>query len=349
MSRSKAAAIQMDALVGDIESNLEQAGKLIEQAAEQGAQLVVLPELFGTGYEYTDRVYAWSEPLDGPTAIWIAKTARRLNIHLLGSFPTRFSVRGASGKRGRAYIAAMLAAPDGRHWIYRKIHVAMWENCYFDRGAEPVIADTDLGRIGLLICWDQIFTDLARTYQGRVDLLCIPSSPPSWMGTMEDSGGRVLAELGAFEMMGNVVDGVDWFNRAQMAHARSAGVPLVYASRCGTFHSPVPYGSSFLFALGMRGALRVLRSTGTRYWLRCPMMGRSRILDRDGEPLASTGQDGEAVLVAELQTGAPDPATLPPLPKGRSLIPGIPASQLFFDDSMIAWGRCYRRRHVPRN
>jgi predicted amidohydrolase len=347
MSRIKAAAIQMDAIVGDADTNLEQAEKLIEQAVEQDAQLVVLPELFGTGYEYTDQVYTWSEPLDGPTAIWIAKTARRLNIHLVGCFPARFSARRASENRGRTYIAAMLAAPDGRHWIYRKVHVAMWENCYFDRGAEPVIADTDLGRIGLLICWDQIFTDLARAYQGRVDLLCIPSSPPSWMGTMEDSGGRVLAELDTFEMMGKMVDGVDWFNRAQMAHVRSAGVPLVYASRCGTFHSPMPYGSSFLFALGMRGALRVLRSTGTRYWLRCPMMGHSRILNRDSEPLASTGQDGEAVLVAELQTGAPDETTLPPLPKGRSLIPGIPASQLFFDDSMIALGRWYRRRHAP--
>ena len=164
---------------------------------------------------------------------------------------------------------------------------------------------------------------------------------------MEDSGGRVLAELDRFEMMGEVVDGVDWFDRAQKAHVRSAGVPLVYASRCGTFHSPIPYGSSFLFALGMRGALSVLRSTGTKYWLRCPMMGRSRILNRDGEPLASTGQDGEAVLVAELQTGAPGETTLPPLPKGRSLIPGIPVSQLFFDDSMTALGRWYRRRHAP--
>jgi predicted amidohydrolase len=343
------AAIQMDARVGEVEINLAHAAELVQQAAKQGAQLVVLPEMFNTGYEYTDRVYTWPEPLDGPTAIWIAKTARRLNIHLVGCFPVRFSVRGVGGKAGKTYIAAMLAAPDGRHWIYRKVHVAMWENCYFDRGVEPVIADTDLGRIGLLICWDQIFADLARAYQGRVDLLCIPSSPPSWVGTMEDREGRVLTELGTFEMMGKVIDGVDWFDKAQMAHARTAGVPLVYASRCGTFHSPIPYGSSFLFALGMRGALRVLRSVGTRYWLRCPMMGRSRILNRDSVPLASTGQDGEAVLVAELKPGAPDVASLSPAPKGRSLVSDIPASQLFFDDSMIAWGRWWRRRHAPRS
>ena len=348
MGRIRAAAIQMDALVGDVDANLGHAQKLVEQAAEQGAQLVVLPELFSTGYEYTDQVYAWFEPPDGRTAIWIAQTARRLQIHLVGCFPAQFSAGQAGGKGGRTYIAAMLAAPDGRHWIYRKVHVAMWENCYFDRGPEPIIADTDLGRIGLLICWDQIFTDLARAYQGRVDLLCIPSSPPTWKGTMEDCEGRVLAELDTFEMNGKTVDGVDWFNRAQRSHVRSTGVPLVYAARCGTFHSPIPYGSSFLLTLGIRHAVRVLRSTGTGYWLRCPMMGRSRILDRDGEPLASTGQDGEAVVVAELQSGVSDAAKLAPVPKGRTMIPGIPASQLLFDDSMIAWGRWYRRRHAPK-
>ncbi len=344
MGEIRAAAIQMDSLVGDVEANLGHAEKLVEQAAGQGAQLVVLPELFSTGYEYTDRVYTWSEPLDGRTAIWIAETARRLKIHLVGCFPARFS----GEKRGKTYIAAMLAAPDGRHWIYRKVHVAMWENCYFHRGPEPLIADTDLGRIGLLICWDQIFTDLARAYQGRVDLLCIPSSPPTFVGTIEDNEGGVLAELGTFRMMGKVVDGVAWFDHAQKAHVHCAGVPLIYSSRCGTFHSRIPYGSTYFFAPGMRGAMRVWGNAGTKYWLRCPMIGRSRILDRDGEALASTGQDAEAVLVADVQPGAPDPAKLAPVPKGRALIPGIPASQLLFDDSMIALGRWYRWRHAPR-
>ena len=345
MGEVRAAAIQMDALVGDVEANLGHAEKLVERAAEQGAQLVVLPELFNTGYEYSDRMYTWSEPLDGRTAIWIAKTARRLKTHLVGCFPARFS----GEKAGRSYITAMLAAPDGRHWIYRKVHVAMWENCYFHRGPEPVIADTDLGRIGLLICWDQIFTDLARAYQGRVDLLCIPSSPPSWVGTIEDNEGSVLAELGTFKMMGKVVDGVAWFDQAQKAHVHCAGVPLVYASRCGMFHSPLPYASSFLLTMGFGPALNVLRNAGTRYWLRCPMMGRSRMLGRDGEPLAGTGQDGEAIVIADLKSGAPDAAKLAPVPKGRTLIPGIPASQLLFDDSMIAWGRWYRRRHAPKS
>jgi predicted amidohydrolase len=334
------AAIQMDAQVGAVEANLARAAGLVEQAAAQKAQLIVLPELFSTGYEYSDNNYELPEPLDGRTGSWIAGTAQRLGVHLVGSFPARMT--------GRAYIVALLAAPDGRQWVYRKMHVAFWENCYFERGNEPVIADTDLGRIGLLICWDEIFSDLARAYQGQVDLVCIPSSPPTYLGTLEDEQGKVLAEIGGLRSLGSELDGVDWFTRAQEAHARSAGVPVVYAARCGEFHSRLPFGSSFLLALPPGDALRVLRAAGGRYRLRCPLMGRSCILDARGERLTSAGQEGEAVLVARVQPGAPDQVELPPLPKGRALVPGIPASQLLYDDSLVAGGRWYRLRHAPK-
>lgn len=331
------AAIQMDCQVGNVEANLAHAQELVEQAAGQGVQLVVLPELFSTGYEYTDRNFTLPEPLDGRTGTWIADTARRLGAHLVGSFPAKVG--------GKRYIVAKLAAPDGRQWVYYKNHVALWENLYFERGRQPLIADTALGRVGLLICWDQVFADLARAYQGQVDLLCIPSSPPVWSGTMEDGEGNVLARLGAMRSLGSTLDGVDWFDRARVAHARSAGVPLVYAARCGEFHSPIPHGWSLLTMLKRGDAQRVRRSVGTRYLLRCPFQGRSHILDARGEALAGAGQDGEAVLVATVQPGAPDPATLPPLPGGRALIPGIPKFQFLFDDSLIVQGRWHRRRY----
>jgi N-carbamoylputrescine amidase len=340
-SKIAVAAIQADARVGAVEANLARATGLVEQAASQGAQLIVLPEMFSAGYEYTDRNFDLFEELDGPTGTWIVETARRLDVHLVGSFPARMP----SG----TYIVAMLAAPDGRQWVYRKIHVAMWENCYFDRGAQPLVAETDLGRIGLLICWDQVFADLARAYQGRVDLLCIPSSPPTWIGTLEDGDGNVLARLDELRSFGSTMDGVDWFDRARVAHARCAGVPVVYAARCGTFHSPIPFGASVLTTLRTRAALRVLRAVGTKYLVRCPMQGRSCILDGEGVRIAHTGQDGEAVLVAEVQPGTLDLAKLPPVPEGRAMIPGIPRLQFLFDDSLIVQGQWYRRRHASKH
>jgi predicted amidohydrolase len=342
----RVAAIQMDAQVGVVEVNLAHAAPLVEQAAEQGAQLIVLPELFSTGYEYTDRNYSLIEPLDGLTGTWIAETAQRLDVHLVGSFPAWID--------GKTHIVATLAAPDGRQWIYKKIHVAMWENCYFDRGGKPVIADTKLGRIGLLICWDEIYADLARAYRGRVDLLCIPSSPPTFVGTLEDGEGNVLARIDNLSVFGRAMDVVDWFQQAQVAHARNAGVPVVYAARCGTFHSPIPFGAWLLLAQGSRDALHVLRTAGARYRLRCPMMGRSCILNAAGERIAGAGQDGEAVLVATVEAGAPglagapDLAAMPPLPSGVALIAGIPRYPFWFDGWMITLGPWYGRRHAPR-
>jgi predicted amidohydrolase len=336
----RVAAVQMDAQVGAVEANLAHATTLVDQAVAQGARLVVLPELFNTGYEYSSHNYELPEEMDGPTATWIAQTARRLDVHLVGSFPARIG--------GSLYIVAMLAAPDGRRWTYRKIHVAMWENCYFGRGSEPVIADTDLGRIGLLICWDQVFADLARAYQGHIDLLCIPSSPPTWLGTLEDGNQHALVRTRELRSFGHRLDGVDWFERAQGLQARTAGVPVVYAARCGTFYSAIPYGSYFLLTLRLKEAIRVMRAVGTRYLLRCPMMGRSSILNAQGMRIASTGQDGEVVLVSSVQPGPPDPATLPPVPRGAFLVPGIPASQRLFDDTMVLWGRRYRKRHAPK-
>jgi predicted amidohydrolase len=339
MAEVKVAAIQVDAQVGAVDANLVRAAGLVEQAVARGAQLVVLPEMFSTGYEYSDRNYVLAEELDGPTGIWIVETARRQGVHLVASFPARMP----SGM----YIVAVLAAPDGRQWVYRKIHVAMWENCYFDRGTEPIIAETDLGRIGLLVCWDQVFTDLARAYQGCVDLLCIPSSPPTLSGQVQDASGHVLVQSGIPRILGSDLDLVDWFHRAQELHARSAAVPLVYAARCGTFHSSLPYGHLFLLALGMKNALRVLRTAGTRYLLRCPLGGCSCILNAEGERLASTGQEGEVVLVANIQPGAPEPAGLPPVPKSRLLVPGIPPAMFHIDRLMISLGRRYLRQHAP--
>jgi hypothetical protein len=140
---------------------------------------------------------------------------------------------------------------------------------------------------------------------------------------------------------------VDWFHRAQELHARSAAVPLVYAARCGTFHSSVPYGLFFLLALGTKDALRVLRTAGTRYLLRCRLAGRSCILNAEGERLASIDQEGEVVLVADIQPGAPERAGLLPLPKGRSLVSGIPPAMFHFDGLMISLGRRHRGRHAP--
>jgi len=98
-------------------------------------------------------------------------------------------------------------------------------------------------------------------------------------------------------------------------------------------------------SLGPGTMARVLPAAGTDFRLSCPLMGRTCIIDRDGTRLAQAGEDEEAVLLAAVQTGIPDPAALPPLPNRRTLVPGIPPQILWLDRLAILVGRWHRYRH----
>jgi predicted amidohydrolase len=166
----KVAAVQMRSVNGEVAGNLQKASALVARAAQAGAQLVVLPELFNTGYEYTEANYRLAEPFDGPTCTWLRETASRFNVHLGGAFLRRKCLlqrkRLLRCERGDIFDTLVLAAPDGRTWEYDKLHPWGWERAYFRPGSSPVVADTDLGRLGLAICWDVAYPDLFRAYAG---------------------------------------------------------------------------------------------------------------------------------------------------------------------------------------
>ena len=80
------AAVQMDANPVPTSDRLERAERLVLGAAESGAQLVVLPECFNTGYTFNEKNHTRVEKIDGQTATWLRDTAAELNIYLGGSF-----------------------------------------------------------------------------------------------------------------------------------------------------------------------------------------------------------------------------------------------------------------------
>src|SRR5215470_8981607 len=106
----KVAAVQMDAAPAPLSERLSRAADLIAEASNAGAQLVVLQELFNTGYEYSDRNYGLAETMDGETVTWMKAQALQYNIHLTGSLMLL--------DNEDIYNSALLIAPDGRTWRY---------------------------------------------------------------------------------------------------------------------------------------------------------------------------------------------------------------------------------------
>jgi len=238
----------------------------------------------------------------------------------------------------------VLAEPSSRRWIYRKNHVALWENIYYRRGDDVCIADTELGRIGMILCWDTLYTDLARRQQGRVDLLCIGSSPPNFFAGEVYRGQTTLCYADHRFGREGAKETAAWFFEGTRRQAQTLGVPVVHALRTGAMESPLPYPVLAGLLTPPWFAWRVLRQMGLKYRVRVPFIAHSLIADGTGQVLASLGTE-EGVAVADVQPGAP--AQLPPPPRGRTLVPGswTLGQTLFLHDVLTLLGSLrYRAR-----
>ena len=142
----KIAVVQMNAMPTPVEERLARAEGLVIQCAEMGAQLIVLPEVFNTGYEYSDQNYLRAERLDGPTAAWMTQTASRYHVHLAGSFLRRVG--------SDIFNTLLLVAPDGQQWQYDKNYPWVWERAYFRRDTDITVAHRGFGKVGVPIWFD---------------------------------------------------------------------------------------------------------------------------------------------------------------------------------------------------
>ena len=188
----KAAVVQIKAEPAPVSERLGRAEKIISQAALAGAQLVLLPELFNTGYSYRHENFALAETVAGPTARWMAQISTRLDIHLAGSLLVR---DGSDG-----YNALLLYAPDGRFWRYDKNYPWAWERACFRGRRAITIAETDLGAIGFMLCWDMAHANLWRAYAGKIDLMLACSCPPDITNPVyhfPDHSQVTLAQMGS--------------------------------------------------------------------------------------------------------------------------------------------------------
>jgi predicted amidohydrolase len=179
MSNARVAAVQM--ISGPrVADNLATAGKLVAEAVAQGAKLVALPEYFPImGLNEGDKVLVREQDGSGPIQDWLAATAARHGIWLIGG-----SIPLAASVPDKVLNSSVAYGPDGKRVArYDKIHLFGFqkgaerynESATIEAGHQPVTFTTPFGRIGLSICYDLRFPELYRAL-GEVDLLVIPAA-----------------------------------------------------------------------------------------------------------------------------------------------------------------------------
>jgi N-carbamoylputrescine amidase len=168
----RVAAIQMESRDGQIEANLKHATSLVNDAAAKGAKLILLPEFMPTGYTYTRAIWDAAEPGHGPTVQWLLENSRKLGVWMGASFLE------AEGED--FYNTFVLATPDGKEaGRVRKQTPAGWEAYFFKGDRGPHTVSTELGRIGVGICYENSLAYIPRLmYEASADLVLMPHSAP---------------------------------------------------------------------------------------------------------------------------------------------------------------------------
>lgn len=243
----------------DRQHNLEKSFEGIREAARRGAGLVVLQELHaGPYFCQSESVEAFdlAEPIPGPTTALLGGVAQEARVVLVASL---FERRAA----GLYHNTAAVFERDGSlAGLYRKMHIpddpGFYEKFYFtpgDLGFRPI--DTSLGRLGVLVCWDQWYPEAARLMAlGGAEVLVYPTAIGWDPRDSEDEKARQL----------------DAWLTIQRAHAVANGLPVVSANRVG-WEAP-PGGGD-----------------GIRFW------GSSFVAGCQGELLGRAGDGEEVLVV----------------------------------------------------
>ena len=171
----KIACLQIEPKILEKERNLVRCLELIELTAKEGARLIVLPECALTGYCFSslEEALPAAEPILGPSTEKIAAACRELNVYV---------VVGLLEKDGdKCYNAAVLLGPHGPVGKYRKLHLPYLGVDRFLKHGDlpPTVYDTEVGKIGIGICYDLMFAEHSRVLALKgADLLVFPANWP---------------------------------------------------------------------------------------------------------------------------------------------------------------------------
>lgn len=262
MRTIKIGLVQMS-VTTSISDNKEKLVANIRACAERGAQLVVLQELHNTPYfcQVEDvRNFDLAETIPGPSTSFFGALAKELSIVLVTSL---FERRTAGLYHNTAVVFDADGSMAGK---YRKMHIpddpAYYEKFYFtpgDLGFEPI--QTSLGKLGLMVCWDQWYPEGARLMALKGAEMLIYPTAIGWEST--DTPEEKQRQLDAWQTV-------------MRGHAVANGLPVIAVNRVG--HEPDPSG----------------QTNGIQFW------GNSFVAGPQGELLAVASADKEENCVVEI-------------------------------------------------
>lgn len=179
----KIAVIQYDIAWADRQANFNALRPLINEAAHNGARLIVLPEMFSTGFVVDgDDI---GEPIGGPSSAFLSTMAQELNVYIGGSCPE------VAPDDSRPFNTFVVASPNGSEHRYSKIHPFTYggEDKHFRAGQEHVTIDIDGLRTSLFVCYDLRFADEFWACAHNTDIYLVPANWPTarrehWMALL---------------------------------------------------------------------------------------------------------------------------------------------------------------------
>lgn len=262
MRKVKVSAIQMNC-TRDVRENIEHADKLVREAAEKGANVILLPELFERQYFCQERVYEYYEfakaTEENDAVNHFKAVAAELGAVIIVSFYERAGYV--------LYNSCAVIDADGTVLgVYRKTHIPddhfYQEKFYFTPGNTGFkVWDTRFGKIGVGICWDQWFPETARSLAvNGAELIFYPTAIGSEPILESDSAGH--------------------WRRTMQGHAAANLMPVIAANRYG-LESVEPSEANG----GQKSSLI--------------FYGSSFIADGTGDIVESAGREGDTVLVHE--------------------------------------------------
>ncbi len=175
----KIAGYQMQSMTGDVEANLDKIAKAAARAAEEGARLLIAPELAINGYGAAEALVETAVSAQSPTMARLSEMAARNGLTIVAGF--------AESDGDTIYNSAVLTDGSGEFAVYRKSHLyGPYERRWFSvEEPRAILADVDGVRVGMLICYDVEFPEnVRRLAKAGVDLVVVPTALPiGWSGS----------------------------------------------------------------------------------------------------------------------------------------------------------------------